>query len=102
MIAVVCSLLSVINHEKKTEGANNCYCVDVLFFVAFIVYTGCPNCMDWMLLTLVHLLKCLLPVVTIGIKESDTGLAAPSQWDLVSDKQMMQEEQPLQVIICFI
>jgi hypothetical protein len=33
----------------------------------------------------------------IGIKESDTGLAAPSQWDLVSDKQMMQEEQPLQV-----
>lgn len=32
-----------------------------------------------------------------GIKESDTGLAAPSQWDLVSDKQMMQEEQPLQV-----
>lgn len=32
-----------------------------------------------------------------GIKESDTGLGAPSQWDLVSDKQMMQEEQPLQV-----
>jgi hypothetical protein len=36
---------------------------------------------------------------SIGIKESDTGLAAPSQWDLVSDKQMMQEEQPLQVCI---
>ncbi|KAG1358869.1 putative 26S proteasome regulatory subunit 7 [Cocos nucifera] len=34
-----------------------------------------------------------------GIKESDTGLAAPSQWDLVSDKQMMQEEQPLQIFI---
>ena len=33
----------------------------------------------------------------MGIKESDTGLVAPSQWDLVSDKQMMQEEQPLQV-----
>jgi 26S proteasome regulatory subunit T1 len=32
-----------------------------------------------------------------GIKESDTGLAHPSRWDLVSDKQMMQEEQPLQV-----
>ncbi|KAJ4950277.1 hypothetical protein NE237_027109 [Protea cynaroides] len=30
----------------------------------------------------------------------DTGLAAPSQWDLVSDKQMMQEEQPLQVARC--
>ncbi|TQE08731.1 hypothetical protein C1H46_005715 [Malus baccata] len=35
-----------------------------------------------------------------GIKESDTGLAAPSQYDLVSDKQMMQEEQPLQVARC--
>lgn len=36
----------------------------------------------------------------IGIKESDTGLSQPSQWDLVSDKQMMQEEQPLQVRAC--
>ncbi|GFQ01261.1 putative oligosaccharyltransferase complex subunit cg9662 [Phtheirospermum japonicum] len=27
-----------------------------------------------------------------GIKESDTSLAVPSQWDLVSDKQMMQEK----------
>lgn len=32
-----------------------------------------------------------------GIKESDTGLAHPSRWDLVSDRQAMQEEQPLQV-----
>lgn len=32
-----------------------------------------------------------------GIKESDTGLAPPSQWDLVADKQRMQEEPPLQV-----
>lgn len=32
-----------------------------------------------------------------GIKESDTGLAHPSRWDLVSDKQVLQEEQPLQV-----
>lgn len=31
-----------------------------------------------------------------GIKESDTGLSAPSRWDLVSDKQAQQEEQPLQ------
>jgi 26S proteasome regulatory subunit T1 len=38
--------------------------------------------------------------VLIGIKESDTGLAPPSQWDLVSDKRMMQEEQPLQVARC--
>lgn len=36
----------------------------------------------------------------IGIKESDTGLSQPSQWDLVSDKQMMQEEAPLQVARC--
>ncbi|CAN0098589.1 unnamed protein product [Ascophyllum nodosum] len=36
----------------------------------------------------------------IGIKESDTGLSQPSQWDLVSDKQMMQEEQALQVARC--
>lgn len=36
----------------------------------------------------------------VGIKESDTGLSMPSQWDLVSDKQMMQEEQPLQVARC--
>ncbi|XP_058106695.1 26S proteasome regulatory subunit 7A-like [Magnolia sinica] len=34
-----------------------------------------------------------------GIKESNTGLAASSRWDLVSDKQMMQE-QPLQVARC--
>jgi len=36
----------------------------------------------------------------IGIKESDTGLAIPSQWDLNSDSQMMKEEQPLQVARC--
>lgn len=35
-----------------------------------------------------------------GIKESDTGLAHPSRWDLVSDKQALQEEQPLQVARC--
>eukprot|EP01104_Vermistella_antarctica_P014944 TRINITY_DN47_c0_g1_i1.p1 TRINITY_DN47_c0_g1~~TRINITY_DN47_c0_g1_i1.p1 ORF type:complete len:433 (-),score=121.38 TRINITY_DN47_c0_g1_i1:179-1477(-) len=35
-----------------------------------------------------------------GIKESDTGLAPPSQWDLVADKRMMQEQQPLQVARC--
>jgi len=36
----------------------------------------------------------------IGIKESDTGLAPPSQWDLVADKQTMAEDQPLQVARC--
>ena len=35
-----------------------------------------------------------------GIKESDTGLAQPSSWDLTQDKQAMQEEQPLQVARC--
>lgn len=32
-----------------------------------------------------------------GIKESDTGLAAPALWDLAADKQTLQSEQPLQV-----
>lgn len=32
-----------------------------------------------------------------GIKESDTGLAPPSMWDLAGDKQMNAEEHPLQV-----
>ena len=36
----------------------------------------------------------------IGIKESDTGLSMPSMWDLPSDKQALQEEQPLQVARC--
>eukprot|EP01113_Clastostelium_recurvatum_P012487 TRINITY_DN164_c0_g1_i1.p1 TRINITY_DN164_c0_g1~~TRINITY_DN164_c0_g1_i1.p1 ORF type:complete len:427 (+),score=126.07 TRINITY_DN164_c0_g1_i1:88-1368(+) len=36
----------------------------------------------------------------IGVKESETGLAPPSQWDLVADKQAMGEEQPLQVARC--
>jgi len=35
-----------------------------------------------------------------GVKESDTGLSAPSQWDLVADKQAMAEEHPLQVARC--
>lgn len=32
-----------------------------------------------------------------GIKESDTGLAAPALWDLAADKQTLTNEQPLQV-----
>ena len=36
----------------------------------------------------------------IGIKESDTGLAAPHLWDVMGDKQRMSEEQPLQVARC--
>ena len=35
-----------------------------------------------------------------GVRESDTGLALPSQWDTEADKQMMQQEQPLQVARC--
>jgi 26S proteasome regulatory subunit T1 len=35
-----------------------------------------------------------------GIKESDTGLSLPSQWDTVADKQMISEEQPLLVARC--
>lgn len=36
-----------------------------------------------------------------GVKETDTGLAPPSQWDVVADKHMMQQEQPLQVCEIF-
>jgi 26S proteasome regulatory subunit T1 len=35
-----------------------------------------------------------------GVKESDTGLSQPSSWDLVADKQRLQEEAPLQVARC--
>lgn len=35
-----------------------------------------------------------------GIKESDTGLSAPSLWDLVADKQLMHSEPALQVGRC--
>ncbi|EGG23557.1 26S proteasome ATPase 2 subunit [Cavenderia fasciculata] len=35
-----------------------------------------------------------------GIKESDTGIAPPSQWDLVVDKTSINEEPPLQVARC--
>jgi 26S proteasome regulatory subunit T1 len=35
-----------------------------------------------------------------GVKESDTGLAPPSMWDVTQDKEMMQSEQPLQVARC--
>ncbi|GAM28803.1 hypothetical protein SAMD00019534_119790 [Acytostelium subglobosum LB1] len=35
-----------------------------------------------------------------GIKESDTGIGPPSQWDLIVDKNSQQEEPPLQVARC--
>jgi len=36
----------------------------------------------------------------IGIRESDTGLAPPSQWDLAGDQETMKREMPLQVARC--
>ena len=30
-----------------------------------------------------------------GIKESDTGLSMPSQWNIPADKQMMKQSPPL-------
>ncbi|KAI6180082.1 26S proteasome regulatory subunit 7 [Aphelenchoides besseyi] len=35
-----------------------------------------------------------------GVKESDTGLAPPSMWDIAQDKITMQNEKPLQVARC--
>ena len=32
-----------------------------------------------------------------GIKDSDTGLAPPSMWDLAQDRQLLSSEPPLQV-----
>jgi 26S proteasome regulatory subunit T1 len=46
----------------------------------------------------VHLTIYLLR--TIGVKESDTGLAPPNLWDIPADKQRMSEEHPLQVARC--
>ncbi|ANB13757.1 proteasome regulatory particle base subunit RPT1 [Sugiyamaella lignohabitans] len=36
----------------------------------------------------------------VGVKESDTGLAAPHLWDIMADKQTISQEQPLQVARC--
>ena len=38
----------------------------------------------------------------IGIKESDTGLSLPSQWDLVSDKQRQWKGKNFPVIFLLI
>ncbi|KAI6238371.1 26S proteasome regulatory subunit 7 [Aphelenchoides fujianensis] len=35
-----------------------------------------------------------------GVKESDTGLAPPSMWDIAADKIAIQTEKPLQVARC--
>jgi 26S proteasome regulatory subunit T1 len=35
-----------------------------------------------------------------GVKESNTGLAPPSMWDLESDKELLRGEQPLHVAQC--
>lgn len=36
----------------------------------------------------------------MGVKETDTGLAAPNLWDVPADEGRMREEQPLQVARC--
>lgn len=36
---------------------------------------------------------------TLGIKESSTGLALPSQWNLAEDAMLMKEH-PLHVAVC--
>lgn len=37
---------------------------------------------------------------TMGVKESDTGLAPPNLWDIPADKMRMHEQHPLQVARC--
>ena len=36
----------------------------------------------------------------LGVKETDTGLAAPNLWDLMADRQLMGEMSTLQVARC--
>lgn len=36
----------------------------------------------------------------IGVRESDLGVGPPGSWDLEGDKQMMKQEQALQVARC--
>eukprot|EP00401_Gymnodinium_catenatum_P039875 CAMPEP_0117497330 /NCGR_PEP_ID=MMETSP0784-20121206/21127_1 /TAXON_ID=39447 /ORGANISM="" /LENGTH=432 /DNA_ID=CAMNT_0005292349 /DNA_START=6 /DNA_END=1304 /DNA_ORIENTATION=- len=36
----------------------------------------------------------------LGVRESDTGLTNPSQWDLEGDKHMMKQEHALQIARC--
>ncbi|KAJ6241803.1 26s proteasome regulatory subunit 7 [Anaeramoeba flamelloides] len=35
-----------------------------------------------------------------GIRESDTGLVHPSQWDLIGDRTLLKRDQPLHVARC--
>jgi len=35
-----------------------------------------------------------------GVRDSDMGLSPPSMWDLVADRMMMAQEQPLHVAMC--
>ena len=36
-----------------------------------------------------------MSIMSAGIKESDTGLAPPSLWDLAADKQALQSKSSL-------
>ncbi|KAK0228194.1 hypothetical protein IW262DRAFT_1471903 [Armillaria fumosa] len=47
-----------------------------------------------------HLDSTTICNLSTGVKESDTGLAAPNLWDLAADRQRMSEEHPLQVARC--
>ncbi len=40
---------------------------------------------------------CRLSGAPPGVKESDTGLSKPNQWDLIADKQLLEKEAPLMV-----
>ncbi|PBK77745.1 26S proteasome subunit P45 [Armillaria solidipes] len=48
----------------------------------------------------IHLDSPTICNISTGVKESDTGLAAPNLWDLAADRQRMSEEHPLQVARC--
>ena len=49
---------------------------------------------------IMSLMTCGSQLYHIGVKESDTGLAAPNLWDLAADRQRMGEMHSLQVARC--
>lgn len=49
---------------------------------------------------MVVLMRKFMAFVYAGVKESDTGLSKPSQWDLTADKEILEKESVLLVSRC--
>ena len=77
-----------------------------IFIVSFYEYHQKPFYCQSIFSIIVMMYSCYslvsFPSMNLNFRNdnSDTGLSQPSQWDLVSDKQMIAEEAPLQVARC--